>query len=201
MRVWGICLVIVGAIWIVISFNMETSVEGYGINRIENIGLIAQRQNHLMVASLITLIGSLMAIFGSKTNDGSGIPSSAPEATSLITTPSPANRAPPENRSLKNVQYRLWLLSEYGIERNDILGEFICNDESFKTIDAALKFADEAEKAKKLETENTKTPNSQYLSVEASELGITFDGEVYHYKAYRYQSLKDALAYARLGKD
>lgn len=201
MRVWGICLVILGAIWIVISFNMETSVQGYGINRIENIGLIAERQNHLLVASLITLIGSLMTIFGSKMNDSIGIPVSAPEATSLTTTPSPANRARPENRSLKNVQYRLWLVSEYGIERNDILGEFICNDESFKTIDAALKFADEAEKSKKLEAKNTNTPNTQYLSVEASELGITFDGEIYHYKAYRYQSLKDALAYARREKD
>ncbi len=201
MRFWGICLVIVGAIWLMISFNMDTSVQGYGGNRIENIGLIAQRQNHLMVASLITLIGALMTIFGSNKGSGIGAPDSFPEATLLATTPSPANGALPENRSLENAQYRLWLVNEYKIERNDILGEFICRDKSFKTVDDALEFADEAEKTKKAEVENVNAPATEYLNPEASELGITFDGELYHYKAYRYQSLKDALAYARLGKD
>lgn len=31
----------------------------------------------------------------------------------------------------------------------------------------------------------------------AAELGISFDGRLYHYRGYRYDRLDDALAYAR----
>jgi len=33
------------------------------------------------------------------------------------------------------------------------------------------------------------------------KISITFDGECYNYKSYRYQTLKDAVAYAKLGKN
>jgi hypothetical protein len=106
-----------------------------------------------------------------------------------------------ENQSLDNAQYRLWLVKTYAIERNEVLGEVICGKRSFKTIEEALFFAHELENAKNLGAAQAREALAAQLDAEATALGITFDGEVYHYKTYRYQALKDAVAYARLGKD
>lgn len=124
-------------------------------------------------------------------------------------SPVPLKSAPkstePEIQSLENAQYRLWLVSKYAIERNDVLGEVICGEKSFKSVDEALQFADGIEKAKradaKAKAEEVEAAHAEHLSAEAVALGITFDGEVYQYKSYRYQALKDAVAYAKLGKD
>jgi len=49
MRELGCLLVAIGVVWLVIAFNLDTSVgTGSGLylpDRIENIGLIARRQN------------------------------------------------------------------------------------------------------------------------------------------------------------
>lgn len=42
---------------------------------------------------------------------------------------------------LGNAQYRLWLVKNYKIERNEVLGEVICGQKSFKTTDDALTYA------------------------------------------------------------
>lgn len=47
----------------------------------------------------------------------------------------------PEDRKLENAKYKIWLIECYGIEKNDVLNEFVCGELSFKTIDEALIFA------------------------------------------------------------
>ena len=129
-------------------------------------------------------------------------PATAQEAHSLepvAKTPISTND-PPKNQRLDNAQYRVWLVSSYAIERNEVLGEVICGERSFKTIDEALRFAHDLEIAKNLEAERALEEASPQLDAELTALGITFDGEVYHYKTYRYQLLKDAVAYASLGR-
>ena len=65
MKGFGIFLVIVGIIWILFSFAMDTTVTtdyGYTVN---NIGLMETKRNSFMLAGLTTLIGVLLIGFGS----------------------------------------------------------------------------------------------------------------------------------------
>lgn len=48
---------------------------------------------------------------------------------------------PLEKMTLDNPQYRLWLVKRYEIERNELLGEVICGEKSFKTAEEALGYA------------------------------------------------------------
>jgi hypothetical protein len=72
-------------------------------------------------------IGCLIAVFLSPSPAQSAAPSQPSSATPRVNKPSP------ESHDLENAQYRLWLVNTYGIERNDVLGEFICGERSFKT--------------------------------------------------------------------
>jgi len=78
MKIFGIILVVVGLIWAVIAFNMQTTVTspsqsfGSGDYAIEtpsvtvnNIGLMDQRRNNLMFAGLTILVGAVFIGFGS----------------------------------------------------------------------------------------------------------------------------------------
>ena len=69
MREFGYCLLVVGILWLIVAFNMETSVATSGSiylpSRVENIGLIARRENHMYVAGLLIVISTLLVIFGS----------------------------------------------------------------------------------------------------------------------------------------
>lgn len=148
MRPWGYLLIAVGTVWLVIAFLMDTSVSIsggglYGLpSRVENIGLIAQRQNHLFVSALIILIGVLLAIFGG--------PRPGVEQTAIAPVSPPPRPAAPENRDLDNDGYRLWLADIYQIGRNDIFDRFVMGDQTFGSLDDALAEAHERE-CKKLE--------------------------------------------------
>lgn len=49
------------------------------------------------------------------------------------------------NRDLDNAKYRLWLVKNYAIERDYVLGELIVGERCFKNVDDALRFAHEKE--------------------------------------------------------
>ena len=148
-----------------------------------------------LLGAFLGPIGCLIAVFLSPAPAQSTGPTLSNTATPKI------QNTPPKDQSLENAQYRLWLVKTYGIERNEVLGEVICGERSFKTIDDALRFAHESECDKKRETEKAQMVAAEELGSEAKALGITFDGEMYYYKNYRYNSLKDAVNYARLGKE
>lgn len=78
MKVLGAVLVAVGLVWALIAFNMSTEVtaggERLGIGaysietprvKVNNIGLMEQRRNHLMMASVTILAGIMLFGFGS----------------------------------------------------------------------------------------------------------------------------------------
>lgn len=56
-------------------------------------------------------------------------------------------------RDLSNARYKVWLIEAYGIEKNEVLGEFLCGENSFKTVDEALEFAHGKEVEKLAEAE------------------------------------------------
>lgn len=71
MKGFGWILLIVGLIWLFSALNMDVSVAtGYG-SRVNNIGLMASKQNHIIIGAFITLCGLLMIIFGNRKIDDS----------------------------------------------------------------------------------------------------------------------------------
>jgi len=67
MKAFGYVVLVVGVIWLLVAFNLDTSVTtGYG-TRVNNIGLMASKQNHIVIGAFITLCGLLMVIFGKRT--------------------------------------------------------------------------------------------------------------------------------------
>lgn len=70
MKKLGYWVLAAGIIWLLVSANMDTSVPtGLG-GRVNNIGLIAQKQNYMLMGAFIALCGLLMALLGkAKTKD------------------------------------------------------------------------------------------------------------------------------------
>ena len=64
MRRLGIFLVVTGLLWLLAALAMDTTVSTVS-GRVHNIGLLAERSNHLFLGSLCTLVGALFAVFGS----------------------------------------------------------------------------------------------------------------------------------------
>lgn len=138
MRSIGIILTFIGVIWLLVAFNIDTSVDVgtsiLGSGRVENLGLIAQRQNHLFVAGLLTLIGVLLIIFGGWSeaqNANSNLPENALVPTKL-------QEPAADERHLALDSYRLWLVEKYAIGRNDIFDRFVFDQHTFATLDDAL---------------------------------------------------------------
>ncbi|MBI6548621.1 hypothetical protein [Xenorhabdus lircayensis] len=66
MKNFGFFLLVIGVIAIFVSLNMDVSVAtGYG-GRVNNIGLVAQRQNFLLISCFVALCGLLLTIFGGR---------------------------------------------------------------------------------------------------------------------------------------
>ncbi len=65
MKILGIIGVIVGAVWALIAFNLDTSIDtAYG--RVNNLGLMADRQQHLMLSIAVLAISVLLFLFGKR---------------------------------------------------------------------------------------------------------------------------------------
>jgi len=132
MRQLGHLLLGGGLIGVVYALNLKTSVEvttdAFGTQQIQNIGLMADRQNLLIVAALVTLTGVLISVFGS------------PREIRHIGSPEPIKKvkSPPPDRDLSNDAYRLWLAEKYDIQRNELFDRFVFRDQTYASLDTAL---------------------------------------------------------------
>lgn len=140
MKNFGYVLTVGGVIYLLIAFNMDVSVStsstyvpGYGSiggGSVANLDLMARRQNHLIVAGLMTLIGVLLAIFGK---------GAEAEAEDASVKPVPALPTSFRGeRDLTNDSYRLWLAKSYDIQRNDVFDKFVMDERTFDNLDDAL---------------------------------------------------------------
>ena len=66
MRGFGIAVLIVGVLWVLIAMNMDVSIATGMGERVNNLGLIAQRSNQTMIGGLVAIAGLLMLIFGGR---------------------------------------------------------------------------------------------------------------------------------------
>jgi hypothetical protein len=140
MKGFGYLFIFIGVAYLFFAFNMDVSVSSssayipgigsVGGGEIANLDLMARRQNHLIVAALITLIGALMVIFG-----GSRVESS--QVAQLVKDTKPVADFSGE-RELSSDPYRLWLAAKYQIERNEIFDRFVLGEQTFANLDAVL---------------------------------------------------------------
>ena len=70
MRTFGIIILIVGIILGIYALSMDTSVQvnysgnSFGLpDRVNNLGLMNDRQNYLIVAGVLSIIGTIILIF------------------------------------------------------------------------------------------------------------------------------------------
>lgn len=68
MKAVGIVILILGMIGAVASMVMDVSVATSGGMRVNNIGLMADRQNYLIISGFIAIAGLLLALFGDRVN-------------------------------------------------------------------------------------------------------------------------------------
>ena len=62
MKFLGYVMIAIGAIWLLVALNMDTTVvTEYGM-RVNNIGLMSSKQTQTIVSGLVTLIGVIVAV-------------------------------------------------------------------------------------------------------------------------------------------
>ena len=109
MRTFGVILIFAGLILAFSAFRMDVSVEVEDNRRVNNIGLMSERQNYIITSDFMILIGVLLYIFGRKDEDKIN-PSYIPESN-------PVNKMIPvsDKNKMKNNQSNTLLLSIIGI--------------------------------------------------------------------------------------
>lgn len=66
MRVFGFIVIGIGAIWVVSALFMDVSVVIDGGYKVNNIGLLAAKQNNIIIGGFIALCGLLLSMFGER---------------------------------------------------------------------------------------------------------------------------------------
>ena len=66
MRGLSKVVIIVGVVWAIIAFSFDTSVPT-DIGRVNNLGLMAERQNYIIFSGITILIGVILLGFSTKT--------------------------------------------------------------------------------------------------------------------------------------
>jgi len=90
MKTLGIVLLLLGGLWLLLAFNMDTTVstEARSIGgieipsmRVNNLGKMDERRNHLMLSSLLIVVGVILFVFGNSKQSDSA-PSQLPQPSS-----------------------------------------------------------------------------------------------------------------------
>lgn len=78
MRGLGICVLIVGLFVVIGAMSMDVSVSS-GMGRVNNLGLMSERQNFTIIGGIIALGGLLMLLLGGKKSVAEAAPASYDE--------------------------------------------------------------------------------------------------------------------------
>lgn len=65
MRGFGFLVIVVGVVVMIAAMTMDVSVAS-GLGRVNNVGLMADRQNYTIIGAALLIAGLLMAIFGNR---------------------------------------------------------------------------------------------------------------------------------------
>jgi hypothetical protein len=137
----GVIFAVLGALgFIYFLIVFDTSVSVNDMFRVNNIGLMQDRQNGMIISAVIAIIGGALIFAAGKTDqDALGQLASQKKSTNSQSLNYVGER------SLINDSYKLYLTKKYSIERNSVIEKFSCNSNIFEDLDSALKYADELE--------------------------------------------------------
>ncbi len=163
MKSLGLLLLCAGAIGLLLAFGADTSVDaGFG-QRVNNLGLMADRQNTILLSAVVAIVGAIML----------AAPGGEPTEVSMTAPPAGLKVCP-------------WCAEQVQA------AAVIC-----RYCQRALAVADRDAQGV-LATESPVLTQEQRDQVSMDKHGIRFDGKQYIYLEYRYDRLKDAVAYAEL---
>ena len=94
MKGFGTFALIIGICWVVFALSMDVSVATGTGGRVNNLGLMADRQIHTIVGGMIVLAGLLMVLLGGKV-------SATQPASQFDTRPCPLCAEPIKNSAIK----------------------------------------------------------------------------------------------------
>lgn len=68
MRVFGVLLLVVGLIALFAGFGMDTTVPTRDGGRVNNIGLISDKQNIMLLGAALSVVGAILTVFGGRSS-------------------------------------------------------------------------------------------------------------------------------------
>jgi hypothetical protein len=200
MRKIGIAVLAVGILALFGALNMSTTVwtEPLGSivsgtwtlpRPIHNIGLMQERQNYILVSSLLIIVGLslfLFSRFGHDSNNSSQAVKTDPEKQSgqQESSDKKIRHLPFEGaREVSNADYAFFLTRFYNIEKNDVLGKLAADNKLFDSTEEALAYCDQKYKqyVQQEATEREEAEKQGRLATEVIETGRAWGRE---YKKY-----------------
>lgn len=139
--IWIFCVTF-GCLLALYALNYETTVVSAGGVRVNNIGLIAERQNLMMLAVCAIVVGTMIALRSKPSKGGN----TAEHVTSQGGTHPVMESFYEGERDLSSGPYKLYLVTKFGISKNETLGQFVSCGELFNSLEEALIFFDEKDK-------------------------------------------------------
>lgn len=92
MRPLGIVLLVCGALGLVFALSMDTSVSAGSFGRVNNIGLMNDKQNYIIIAAVVLIAGVLMSLLAPR---GETVVSASQEPSSGAVAQGPTSRPCP----------------------------------------------------------------------------------------------------------
>lgn len=116
MKKLGWALLVIGLAWVLIAFNMDVSVLTEDGSRVNNLGLIASRQNHIFLGAFVALCGLLVTLFSKDGNER------------MVKCPHCAESIRPEARKCKHCGSAVEPVSIEASQREPAGADFITGD-------------------------------------------------------------------------
>jgi len=135
MKFSGYLMVLGGAIAFWALFIFDTSV-ATGIGRVNNLGLMADRQNFMIFGSMIFIAGLLIGLFGNKNKKNEEKSEAMKEAGVDV-----HSEFWQDVRSTQLIAYQIYLVKKYSIEKNVVLEKVIFSNTAYDSIEEAIEAA------------------------------------------------------------
>lgn len=119
--------------WAIVIFDV--SVPTSSGSRVNNLGLMAERQNFLILGIGLFFVGLIMSFFKKKDSNNKSLNNSH-----KVDVPHEENLWTGE-KNIESDSFRLYLVKKYSIEKNATLEKFVIENTLFTTLEDALSFA------------------------------------------------------------